>query len=127
MAHFAEIDNNNIVIRVLVVDDLHEDDGANFLANECGLGGTWVKTSYNTFGGKHVAGGQPLRGNFAGIGMKYDKTLDAFINNQPFPSWTLNKETCLWEAPVPRPTEPAIYEWNEDDQVWISYPFPTAE
>lgn len=118
MAHFAEIDSNNKVVRVLVVDDLHQADGHNFLANELGLGGTWIQTSYNTVGGVHLNGGKPLRKNYAGIGYTYDKTRDAFIPAQPYPSWTLNEDSCLWDAPIPMPTDGKLYEWSEADKAW---------
>lgn len=99
MAHFAEIDENNIVVRVLVIPDEQEDRGQDFLSNDLGLGGTWLKTSYNTYGGVHRADGVPLRMNYAGIGHTYDPVKDAFIPPQPDPSWILNEETCLWENP----------------------------
>lgn len=118
MAHFAEVDENNIVLRVLVVDDLHESDGQNFLANTLGLGGTWLKTSYNTQAGVHANGGTPFRKNYAGIGYTYDETLDAFIAPKPFPSWVLNEETCVYEAPVAYPTDGEMYVWNEETTSW---------
>lgn len=79
MAHFAEIDENNVVLRVLVVDDLHEANGHEFLSETLGLGGTWLKTSYNTSAGVHTLGGTPFRKNYAGIGYTYDSERDAFI------------------------------------------------
>ena len=91
MAHFAEIDENNIVTRVLVVDDANENDGQTFLAETCNLGGTWIKTSYNTQGGVHSNGGTPLRKNYAGIGYTYDSERDAFISPKPFASWVLDE------------------------------------
>jgi hypothetical protein len=120
MAHFAEVDENNIVLRVLVVDDLHESDGQNFLANTLGLGGTWLKTSYNTAAGVHTLGGTPFRKNYAGIGYSYDEALDAFIAPKPYPSWVLNEETCVYEAPVemPTPAEGERYTWNEEATSW---------
>jgi hypothetical protein len=118
MAHFAEVDENNIVLRVLVVDDLHESDGQNFLANTLGLGGTWLKTSYNTAAGVHANGGTPFRKNYAGVGYTYDETLDAFIAPKPFASWVLNEETCVYEAPVAYPTDGALYLWNEETTSW---------
>lgn len=118
MAHFAEIDENNVVIRVLVVDDLHEADGHNFLSNTLGLGGTWVKTSYNTSAGEHRLGGTPFRKNYAGEGMIYDLERDAFYLPQPYPSWTLNENTCLWEAPVVYPDDENAYKWNEETTSW---------
>jgi hypothetical protein len=109
MAHFAEIDENNIVTRVLVVDNENENNGHVFLSETCGLGGTWIQTSYNTKGGVHSTGGIPLRKNYAGIGYTYDSVRDAFIPPMPSTlildenglekevSWTLNEDTCLWE------------------------------
>jgi hypothetical protein len=117
VAHFAEIDENGVVVRVLVVDDEFEHRGEDYLANELGLGGRWVQTSYNTHGGVHLLGGTPLRMNYAGIGYIYDVERDAFIPRRPYLSWTLNEETCLWQAPVVMPTD-APYRWNEELQVW---------
>jgi hypothetical protein len=117
MAHFAEVDENNIVLRVLVVDDLHESNGQEFLATTLGLGGTWIKTSYNTLGGVHSNGGTPLRKNYAGIGYTYDSVRDAFISPKPYPSWILDEESCVYEAPVARPTE-GRYTWNEETTSW---------
>lgn len=118
MAHFAEIDENNIVVRVLVVDNEKENDGQNFLANELGLGGRWIQTSYNTYAGVHKLGGNPLRKNFAAIGSIYDEARDAFILQKPFPSWVLNEDTCQWEAPVPYPDFEKAYMWNEESLTW---------
>jgi hypothetical protein len=119
MAHFAEIDNNNVVTRVLVVNDADATDGQNFLANTLGLGGTWVQTSYNTSGGVHSNGGTPLRKNYAGIGYSYDSLRDAFIPPRPFASWLLDDETCLWQAPTVMPTEEGKrYVWSEEDLNW---------
>jgi hypothetical protein len=86
--------------------------------------GTWIQTSYNTYGGVHYGqdgqpdGGMPLRKNYAGIGYTYDSRRDAFISPQPYPSWTLNEDTCLWAPPTPMPTEGGPYEWNETTQSW---------
>jgi hypothetical protein len=118
MAHFAEIDENNIVTRVLVVDNSQEDNGQEFLANTLGLGGTWIKTSYNTQGGVHTSGGTPLRKNYAGIGYTYDSGRDAFIPPKPYNSWVLNEDTCLWNAPTPMPTDGKPYRWVEEDLNW---------
>ena len=108
MAHFAEIDENNIVTRVLVVPDDQEHRGQEFLANDLALGGLWIQTSYNS----------RIRKNYAGIGMTFDPIRDAFIAPQPFASWTLNEETCRWEAPTPYPTDGLMYEWGETDTDW---------
>jgi len=118
MAHFAEIDENGVVLRVLVVDNAQENDGQNFLANTLGLGGTWLKTSYNTTGGVHTSGGTPFRKNYAGVGYTYDSVRDAFIAPKPYPSWVLNEESCVYEAPVAKPTDGAIYTWNEETTSW---------
>jgi hypothetical protein len=110
MAHFAEIDNNNVVLRVLVTDnnDPNGDEGYQWLLDN--LGGTWVKTSYNG----------NIRKNFAGIGYTYDETRDAFVPPKPFPSWVLNEYTCLWDAPTPYPTDGKIYNWDESTATWIA-------
>ena len=108
MAHFAEIDENGVVLQVLVVPDAQENRGQEFLANDLGLGGTWVQTSYNA----------RIRKNYAGIGMTYDSTRDAFIHVKPFASWILNEETCQWEAPKPYPTDGVMYDWNEETTDW---------
>ena len=118
MAHFAEIDKDNVVVRVLVVAD-DKEDGQKFLAEDLGLGGTWKKTSYNTIGGVHLLGGTPFRKNFAGIGFKYDAAKDAFIPPKPFASWALNADTCQWEAPTPMPVvEGKLYTWDEPTTSW---------
>jgi hypothetical protein len=119
MAHWAEIDNDNIVTRVLVGDnnDPAGDEGYQWLIDN--LGGRWVKTSYNTIAGQHTLGGTPLRGNYAGIGFTYDEELDAFYAPQPFASWTLNHTTFTWEAPKAYPTDGKFYTWDEEDRNWI--------
>ena len=107
MAHFAEIDQNNIVQRVIVVHDSLEDVGAQWCHDT--FGGTWVQTSYN---GR-------IRKNFAGVGFTYDLARDAFVPVQPFPSWTLDEATCQWLPPVPMPTD-GVYVWDEAAQEWTS-------
>lgn len=116
MAHWAEIDNDNIVVRVLVGDnnDPNGDEGYQWLVDN--LGGTWVKTSYNG----------NIRKNYAGIGYKYDEKLDAFIPPKPFPSWKLNKTTCNWEAPKTYPDDGMVYTWNESTKNWDAIPDPTV-
>jgi hypothetical protein len=118
MAHWAEIDSDNIVTRVLVVaDDVV--DGQTFLADQLALGGTWKKTSYNTLGGVHSQGGTPFRKNFAGVGYKYDAAKDAFIAPKPYPSWVLDTDTCLWNAPTPMPVEEGkLFTWDETTTSW---------
>lgn len=117
MAHFAEIDNNNLVTRVVVINDEHEADGENWCNNFFG-GGTWKQTSYNTRGGVHILDGTPFRKNYAGIGDTYDTVRDAFISPKPFTSWTLNESTCQWEAPVDYPDDDKRYDWDEDTTNW---------
>ena len=119
MSHFAEIDNNNIVQRVIVAAQDYIDSGV------VGNPDNWVQTSYNTRGGVHYApnsnepdGGVALRKNYAGIGDTYDESKDAFIAPKPHPSWILNEDTCLWETPIPYPDDGKRYKWNEDDQSW---------
>lgn len=108
MSHFAEIDENNVVIRVLVGDDNLPEEGK--LWFEENLGGTWVQTSYNA----------RIRKNFAGVGFTYDAERDAFIPPQPFPSWVLDEATCKWEPPIPYPSDASVvYEWDEASLNWI--------
>ena len=118
MAHFAEIDESSFVTRVLVTnnEDPNNDEGYQWLIDT--FGGTWIKTSYNTHGGIHTLGGTPLRKNYAGVGMSYDPIRDAFITKKPFESWVLNEETCIWEAPVAKPTNDREYKWNEETLSW---------
>lgn len=114
MAHFAKVENG-IVTQVIVI----ERD-----VLETGLWGdpnSWVQTSYNTQGGKHLLGGTPLRKNFAGIGYAYDAQRDAFIPPKPFNSWSLNEETCLWEPPVPFPADGKDYIWDEEKTAWVEF------
>ena len=95
MAHWAEIDINNIVLRVTVGSNDEPDEGYQWLIDN--LGGTWIKTSYNTIAGVHALGGTPLRKNYAGIGYSYNEELDAFIPPKPeIGNWELNEDTCLW-------------------------------
>ena len=115
MAHYAEVENG-IVTRVLVVDDGIK-NVQKFLAQELNLGGTWIQTSYNTFGGKHLKGGTPLHMNYAGIGSTWDGT--GFASPKPFPSWTLDKSTYLWNAPTSMPDDGKLYEWDEESLSWI--------
>ena len=112
MSHFAKIENG-IVTQVIVAEQDIIDSG---LFGEPSL---WVQTSYNTQGGVHVLGGTPLRKNFAGIGFTYDGIRDAFIPFQPFPSWVLNEDTCLWESPIPYPQDGKEYIWNEEQVNWV--------
>lgn len=121
MAHFAKLNNDNIVIDVQSVhNDTATDEaaGITFLNNLYGTSDTWKQTSYNTKGNVHKLGGTPLRKNYAGIGFTYDEDKDAFIPPKDYPSWTLNETTCLWEAPVTRPDDGKYYIWNEDTTSW---------
>lgn len=117
MSHFAEIDENNIVLRVLVGDPLLSDKEALLFIKEA-FGGNWLQTSYNTFAGEHKNNGNPFRKNYAGIGMIYDESRDAFLYPQPYPSWILNENTCLWEPPVAYPNDGNMYDWHEDTKSW---------
>jgi len=127
MSHWAEIDENNIVVRVLVGDnnDANDDEGYQWLIDN--LGGRWLKTSYNTKKGIHYnpETNQPsnnqskaLRKNYAGVGYFYDEERDAFYAPQPYPSWTLNEDTCCWESPIPYPNDNKMYQWDETTQEW---------
>ncbi len=111
MAHFAKV-KDGIVTKVIVAEQEFID---NVVETEAG---TWVQTSYNTYGGVHSLGGTPLRKNYAGIGFTYDEDKDAFIAPKPFNSWTLNETTCLWEAPVAYPDDGERYTWNEETTSW---------
>lgn len=113
MSHFAQIDENNVVVQVIVAEQDFIDTGA------VGDPNSWIQTSYNTRAGQHALGGTPLRKNYAGIGYTYDAARDAFIPPQPFPSWTLNEETCLWVAPSPQPNDGKLYSWSEDALQWL--------
>ena len=121
MAHFAKLGIGNKVLKVEVVSDdvaLTEQAGKDFLNNVYNTNDNWFQTSYNTYGGEHKLGGTPFRKNFAGIGYKYDMYKDAFIPPQPFASWILNEETCLWEAPVAKPDDGQEYKWNKETTTW---------
>ncbi len=107
MSHFAEIDENNVVLRVLVGDNNMPNEGYDWFVEN--LGGTWIQTSYNG----------NIRKNFAGIGYTYDAEKDAFIPPQPFESWTLNETTCRWQSPIPYPQDGRVYSWDEETTTWI--------
>jgi len=126
MASFAKIGLNSKVIEVLSVHNNElldsngveqEVNGIDFLTKLTGWS-IWKQTSYNTHGGVHDNGGTPLRKNHASVGYTYDEDRDAFIPPKPYQSWTLNEDTCLWEAPVAYPTDGQIYKWNEENQTW---------
>ena len=111
MAHFAKV-NNGIVEQVIVAEPEFFDTFVDSTPGE------WIQTSYNTRGGQHPEG-RPLRKNFAGIGFTYDRDRDAFIPPQPYASWVLNEDTCLWDAPTPRPTDGKQYQWDEATTSWV--------
>lgn len=115
MAHFCELDSNNVVLRVVVVDTKDNSTADGVEKESIGqafcerlFGGRWVQTSYNN----------KIRKRYAGIGYTYNESLDAFIAPQPFPSWTLDNATADWVAPVPYPTDGKSYYWDEEDQSW---------
>jgi len=102
MAHFAKLDNNKVVTEVLVAEQDFINSGA------VGDAFRWVQTSYN----------DNFRKNFAGVGDTYDSTKDAFYKPQPYPSWVLNESTCIWEAPVAKPDDGKMYNWDEATTNW---------
>jgi hypothetical protein len=108
MAHFAEIDSTNTVLRVIVIGDEHEANGAEWCHNL--LGGTWIQTSFNN----------NIRKQYAGIGYTYDAVADVFIAPQPFPSWSLD-ENYDWQAPIGYPADGKLYSWDEANQVWVEF------
>ena len=117
MAHFAQLDENNIVTQVIVVSNENTSDINGVEIEEIGIGfckklfgddTNWKKTSYNN----------NIRFRYAGIGYTYREDLDAFIAPQPYPSWSLNSQTTEWEAPIPKPDDENLYVWNEETQSW---------
>ena len=120
MAHYAFINENYIVTEVIVGKDESNFDWERHYGDIRGL--LCKRTSYNTIGGVHTTGGTPYRKNYAGIGYIYDPTLDAFYPPKPYNSWTLNTNSCLWEAPVAYPNDEKIYIWNEDELRWDLVP-----
>ena len=124
MAHFAKLDENNLVLEVIVVADSDastEADGQTFLQNLYKNTSTYKQTSYNTIAGEHKLGGTPFRKNYAGVGYTYDASKDAFIPPKPYNSWTLNEDTCQWDAPVAYPDDGEGYVWKEDTQTWVVF------
>jgi hypothetical protein len=122
MAHYAFIDKNNIVTQVIsgrnrdnLVEGVSswEDYYAGVRGEKC------LETSSDTYGGKHLTGGTPLRGNYASVGYIYDEVLDAFIPPKPFESWLLDKSTFNWVAPIEYPADGAEYEWDESEGDWV--------
>lgn len=120
MAHYAFLNENNIVTEVIVGKDEGE-EGVDWEQHYGAFRGQVCKrTSYNTHGGVHSGGGTPLRKNYAGIGYTYDAGRDAFIPPKPFTSWVLNENTCLWESPVPYPNDGGPYTWDEATTSWVA-------
>ena len=107
MGHYAKVENG-IVTQVIVAD------GPDWC--EKNLGGEWIQTSYNTIGGVHSGDKFPIHKNYAGIGYTFDGI--GFAAPKPYPSWSLNSNTYLWEAPTPMPTDGKLYRWSEDDLIW---------
>ena len=132
MAHYAYIDDNNLVTSVIVgPDEGSEPEGVELWEEYFSAKGKGraLRTSYNTRGGVHYTDGEPsedqskaLRFNYAGIGFTYDPERDAFVPPKPFESWVLNESTCLWEAPLPYPDDGGSYSWNEDLLAWELIP-----
>jgi hypothetical protein len=118
MAHYAFLDENNVVTEVIVGKD--ENEGGIDWEQHYGefRGQVCKRTSYNTYGGVHINGGTPFRKNYAGIGYTYNAARDAFIPPQPYQSWVLDDATCQWKAPVAMPTDGGRYSWNETTQTW---------
>lgn len=124
MSHFALINENNIVTQVLVIDQETINTG------HFGDPSKFIQTSYNTRGGLHYGpdgqpdDGEPLRKNYAGIGYTYDPQRDAFYAPQPYPSWILNENTCIWESPTPMPLDGKNYTWDEATTSWVEVATP---
>ena len=112
MAHYAKVENS-LVTQVIVAEPEFFETFVDSSPGE------WIQTSYNTRGGVHSEGNTPLRKNYAGIGFTYDSVRDAFIPPQPYPSWVLNETSCIYEAPVPYPTDDLMYSWDEDTTSWV--------
>jgi hypothetical protein len=112
MSHFAKVLDGKVTQVIVAEPEFFE----TFVDT---TPGTWIQTSYNTYGNQHKLGGTPLRGNYAGIGYNYDAINDIFYAPQPYASWTLNETTWLWEAPTPYPNDDRRYYWNESTLSWI--------
>jgi hypothetical protein len=111
MAHYAKVENS-LVTRVIVADAEFFDTFVDSSPGE------WIQTSYNTHGGVHSEGETPLRKNYAGVGYTYDTARDAFIQPQPYPSWTLDEASCQWQPPTAMPDDGKEYKWNEETTAW---------
>ena len=121
MSHYAQLDENNVVVFVIHAKSNDKED--EFTES---TGDVYRQTSYNTYGGVHYTDGEPsddqskaLRFNYAGIGFTYDETRDAFIPPQPYASWVLDEATCLWVAPIDYPADGGLYVWDEETTDWI--------
>lgn len=133
MAHYAFIDENNLVTEVIVASEPTENYNpeTDIITPN---GERVLKTSYNTYGGIHILGGDPFRKNYAGVGFSYDPELDAFIPPKPYPSWVLDQETCFWNPPSQPPQGRVPHTWHEDTISWVpvkavqdlleQYPYP---
>jgi hypothetical protein len=120
MAHFAKIDENNIVVNILKIPDEEEYRGEEYL-NAIGFEGRWIQTSYNTYANEHIFGDTPLRANYARIGGVYDEEYDVFYSKKPNDQVILNTTTFLWEYPIPIPDYNKAVEiprWNKETQQW---------
>jgi len=120
MSHYAQLDENNMIVFVIAAKSDHKED--EFTES---TGNVWKQTSYNTYGGVHYTDGEPsadqskaLRFNYAGIGFTYDENRDAFIPPQPYASWVLDEDTCLWVAPIAYPAE-GVHVWDEEAGDWV--------
>ena len=117
MAHYAFLDENNIITEVIVGKD--EGDGTDWEVEYGNFRGqTCKRTSYNTYGNAHSDSGTPFRGNYAGIGYTYDETNDVFYAPKPYDSWVLDETKWLWKAPVDYPSDGKSYTWNEETTSW---------
>ena len=123
MAHFAQLDSNNVVVQVIVVGNADTADANGVEKEHIGaafcerlLGGVWKQTSYNG----------NMRKRYAGVGYTYNEALDAFVAPKPFPSWVLNNTTVDWEAPVARPNDGKMYRWDEETLSWVEIPGTTV-
>jgi len=121
MAHYAKVFDGKVIQVIVATPSFFEE------FTDDGQPGEWLQTSYNTYGGVHydpetrepsADQTKALRKNYAGIGFSYDNVKDAFIPPQPYTSWSLNEETCLWECPVEKPDTENFYSWNEENQTW---------
>jgi len=123
MSHYAQLDENNVVVFVIHAKSNDKED--EFTES---TGDVWKQTSYNTYGGVHYTDGEPsedqskaLRYNYAGIGFTYDEARNAFIPPQPYASWVLDEATCLWVAPIDYPADGKMYTWDEPTTDWVEY------